>query len=233
MGGAALLLDARIDSVRRCPRCGEAFDMPQRGPGRRPIWCSPRCRRLASAERVAARNAGVAVRVVEVPRAHRPDFLARLQLPSMDILEQLFLSADFQCLRLLSKLLQRYTKGELSAELRTYMEAFGAAVNQHHALAEDPDQQGAMYDIKRLREHLRADARHAADRQRELSTLRAELVAKNTLIAQLRTDLTQLQAHAHASAIDSRDTGLGPPLSRQQRRAAQRTTHKNKQNPAG
>jgi hypothetical protein len=66
-------LAARTDITRTCPRCATVFDMPDRGRGRRPVWCSPACRRLASAERVAARNAGSAVTVVEVPRAHRPD----------------------------------------------------------------------------------------------------------------------------------------------------------------
>lgn len=238
MSREAVSLEARTDTVRRCPRCDEAFDMPQRGPGRRPIWCSPRCRRLASAERAAARNAGAAVQVVEVPRAHRPDPHARLELPSMHTLERLFLSSDHQCRELLSTLLQRYTDGELSTELRTAMEAFGASISQHHTLTKDPDYQVAMYDVRRLREHLRFEAQHAADRQRELSALRAELITKYTVIAQLRSDLARLQApqvHAYIDTpiIAPGDAGPSPQLSRQQRRAAQRSAHKNRQDSTG
>lgn len=51
-------LAARTDTTRTCPRCGTVFELPKRGRGRRPVWCSGARRRLASAERVAARNAG-------------------------------------------------------------------------------------------------------------------------------------------------------------------------------
>ena len=174
------------------------------------------------------------MQVVEVPRAHRPDAQARVELPSMHMLERLFLSSDHQCRELVSTLVQRYTDGEMSAELRTAMEAFGASISQHHALAKDPDYQGAVYDVRRLREHLRFEAQHAADRQRELSALRAELITKNTVISQLRSDLTRLQAHhvdAYTDALIIAPTGAGegPQLSRQQRRAAERSAHKIRQ----
>lgn len=38
------------------------------GTGRRRVWCSPKCRRAAHVERLAAERAGQAVTVVEVPR---------------------------------------------------------------------------------------------------------------------------------------------------------------------
>ena len=53
-----------------CPRCQQALlpdDRPRQG--RRRLWCSDACRRAAHAERRAAERAGMAVRVVEVPRA--------------------------------------------------------------------------------------------------------------------------------------------------------------------
>lgn len=49
-----------------CPNCGAG--VVYRGVGRRPIWCSTRCRNDASLKRLGARRGGVEVRVVEVLR---------------------------------------------------------------------------------------------------------------------------------------------------------------------
>ena len=49
-----------------CPNCGA--DVVYRGIGRRPIWCSTRCRNDAALKRLGARKAAVEVRVVEVLR---------------------------------------------------------------------------------------------------------------------------------------------------------------------
>lgn len=49
-----------------CPNCGAG--VVYRGVGRRPIWCSTRCRNDASLKRLGARRAAVEVRVVEVLR---------------------------------------------------------------------------------------------------------------------------------------------------------------------
>jgi hypothetical protein len=57
-----------------CPNCGASVHY--RGVGRRPIWCSTRCRNDASLKRLGARRAGVEVRVVEVLRQRNPDDLA-------------------------------------------------------------------------------------------------------------------------------------------------------------
>lgn len=60
-----------------CPNCGA--DVVYKGVGRRPVWCSTRCRNDASLKRLGARRAAVEVRVIEVPRhrdggnEHRPD----------------------------------------------------------------------------------------------------------------------------------------------------------------
>lgn len=51
-----------------CPNCGA--NVVYRGVGRRPVWCSTRCRNDASLKRLGARRAAVEVRVVEVLR-HR------------------------------------------------------------------------------------------------------------------------------------------------------------------
>lgn len=49
-----------------CPNCGAK--VIYRGLGRRPVWCSTRCRNDASLKRLSARRAAVEVRIVEVPR---------------------------------------------------------------------------------------------------------------------------------------------------------------------
>ena len=182
-------LAARVDTTRTCLRCGTVFDMPDRGRGRRPVWCSPACRRLASAERVAARNAGSAVTVVEVPRSHRPDPDARLAIPSMGTLARLFLSSPVLCRQLLETLVHRYSHDTLHAELRADMEAFAASIHQQQNLAADPEYRRAMEDVTRLRRHLQLEADRAEDRRRELATLRAELLTKTTLITRLRAEL--------------------------------------------
>lgn len=59
--------DADLDGGT-CPNCGA--DVVYRGVGRRPVWCSTRCRNDASLKRLGARRAAVQVRIVEVAR-HR------------------------------------------------------------------------------------------------------------------------------------------------------------------
>lgn len=60
---------AQSDSTA-CPNCGAS--VVYRGVGRRPVWCSTRCRNDASLKRLGARRAAVEVRVVEVIR-NRPE----------------------------------------------------------------------------------------------------------------------------------------------------------------
>lgn len=73
---------------RTCPNCGGA--VVYRGVGRRPVWCSTRCRNDAALRRLGARKGAVEVRLVEIPRP-RPrgasDPVPRAsshQLPSAD-----------------------------------------------------------------------------------------------------------------------------------------------------
>lgn len=54
------------DDVTTCPNCGAV--VVYRGVGRRPVWCSTRCRNDASLRRLGARRGAIEVRVVEVPR---------------------------------------------------------------------------------------------------------------------------------------------------------------------
>lgn len=57
--------------IGTCPNC--ASPVVYRGVGRRPIWCSTRCRNDASLKRLGARRAAVEVRVVEVFRQRTDD----------------------------------------------------------------------------------------------------------------------------------------------------------------
>ena len=54
------------EDVSTCPNCGAV--VVYRGVGRRPVWCSTRCRNDAALKRLGARRAGIEVRVVEVIR---------------------------------------------------------------------------------------------------------------------------------------------------------------------
>jgi hypothetical protein len=219
-----VVLEARTDCGRVCPRCGEAFDVPAKGPGRRPLWCSPRCRRLASAERVAARRAGAAVRVIEVPRSHRPDPDARLPLPSMHTLERLFLSSDYHCRTLLEDLAHRYSTGAMGDELRVVVQRFAAAVRLQQALSDDPAYRRARDEAERLRQHLGRDAERAEQRDRELARLRSEAAE----VCSLRARVAELESALAGVGHPEQPAGQHAPaaLSRQQRRAAQRAARK-------
>ncbi len=59
------------EDIGSCPNC--ASPVVYRGVGRRPIWCSARCRNDASLKRLGARRAAVEVRVVEVFRLQPND----------------------------------------------------------------------------------------------------------------------------------------------------------------
>ena len=50
--------------ARTCPQCGEPVQYG--GVGRRPVWCSTRCRNDAALTRRGARLGGIEVRLVEV-----------------------------------------------------------------------------------------------------------------------------------------------------------------------
>lgn len=225
MGAEPVVLAARTDSIRVCPRCGQEFEMPRKRRGPQPLWCSPRCRRLASAERLAARNAGAAVRIVEVPRAHLHDPDARLPLPSMNTLARLFLSSDYQCQILIEELEQRHAAGALSGQLHAVVQRFAASVHRHQTLRDDPAYRRAHADIERLREQLRRDADHTQQRDHELTRLRREAAE----IWRLRARVADLEAALDAGAGGRPPEPVGQhqaTLSRQQRRAAQRATRK-------
>lgn len=195
--------------------------MSPRSRGRRQIWCSPRCRRLASAERVAAQNAGAAVRVVEVPRAHRPDADARLPAPSMDVLARLFLSSEFQCRQLLESLVIRYAADKLGDELRAAVDRLATTVHRQQALADDPAYRQAVEDVQQLRQRLAFDAQCSDAREAEIVNLRSELRRKDGEIENLREELARAQTDG-----DRSPQRASPAASRQQRRAFERASRK-------
>jgi hypothetical protein len=102
-----------------CPRCGLPIDAPLPGDGprrgRRRIWCSTACRRAAHAERVAAERAGVAVRVIEVPRrspaVQQSVFVPRP--PTVADIEKHVLDDPQNCAWLLAEITARARRKEL------------------------------------------------------------------------------------------------------------------------
>lgn len=58
--------DPSSDEASKCPNC--AAPVIYGGVGRRPIWCSTRCRNDAALQRLGARRGAIEVRVVEVSR---------------------------------------------------------------------------------------------------------------------------------------------------------------------
>lgn len=75
------------EDVRSCPNCGGT--VVYRGVGRRPIWCSARCRNDAALQRLGARKRAIEVRLVEVPRYRARDVQAvsksRAEAPSQPL----------------------------------------------------------------------------------------------------------------------------------------------------
>lgn len=57
------------DAIRKCPRCGGP--VVYNGRGRRPVWCSARCRNEAAIVRRGAREGAVEIRMIEVPKQPR------------------------------------------------------------------------------------------------------------------------------------------------------------------
>ena len=58
------------EEQRGCPQCGAP--VYYEGRGRRPVWCSSRCRNIAAVTRRGAREAAVQIRMVDVPKAPKP-----------------------------------------------------------------------------------------------------------------------------------------------------------------
>lgn len=57
------------EAIRKCPRCGGP--VIYHGRGRRPVWCSARCRNEAAVVRRGAREAAVEIRMIDVSKQPR------------------------------------------------------------------------------------------------------------------------------------------------------------------
>ncbi len=58
------------EELQGCPQCGAPVSYGRRG--RRPVWCSSRCRNVAAVTRRGAREAAVQIRMIDVPKAPKP-----------------------------------------------------------------------------------------------------------------------------------------------------------------
>lgn len=65
-GGVTIASESSETAAPNCPNCGGP--VVYRGVGRRPVWCSTKCRNDAAAKRRGARLGAVEVRLVHVPR---------------------------------------------------------------------------------------------------------------------------------------------------------------------
>lgn len=66
---------------RVCPRCSNPVP-PRRSPHGRPaVWCSPRCRKAASAQRRAAQQAGIPVRIERIEYVREVEKIRRVEVP--------------------------------------------------------------------------------------------------------------------------------------------------------
>jgi len=101
-----------------CPRCCRSLppEIDQKRRGRRRIWCSDDCRRQAHAERVAAERAGLAVRVVEVPRTALPP--RNRPLTAAETAE-LVLADQSSCIALLEALTEQARRKQLDNQVRS------------------------------------------------------------------------------------------------------------------
>jgi hypothetical protein len=70
---------AELDSARVCPRCGAPVPPRRSSRGRPALWCSPTCRKAASADRRAAHRVDAPVRIVEVERVR--EIVRRIEVP--------------------------------------------------------------------------------------------------------------------------------------------------------
>lgn len=114
----------------------------------------------------------------------------------------------------------------MGEQLGAVVQRFAAAIRRHQSLAEDPGYRQAREQVQRLGEQLRRDVERGQQRDRELARLRQEV----TEVWRLRTRLAELESLLDAltghPAHDTEQHHQATPLSRQQRRAAQRATGK-------
>lgn len=101
---------------RGCPQCGATVSYA--GRGRRPVWCSSRCRNIAAVTRRGAREAAVQIRMIDVPKAPKP---RPERTPTQEERDQSAISRVARSSRLsrdlLVRLRSRRQRGELDSEV--------------------------------------------------------------------------------------------------------------------
>ena len=104
------------EAPRRCAQCGATVSYG--GRGRRPVWCSSRCRNIAAVTRRGAREAAVQVRMIDVPRTPKP---RPERTPTQQEREEAAVSRVVRSSRLtrdvLVRLRSRRSRGELDSEV--------------------------------------------------------------------------------------------------------------------
>src|SRR6476620_6829824 len=105
-----------VEEPRGCPQCGAPVSYS--GRGRRPVWCSSRCRNIAAVTRRGAREAAVEIRMIDVPRAPKP---RPERTPTQEERDQSAISRVARSSRLsrdlLDRLRVRRQRGELDSEV--------------------------------------------------------------------------------------------------------------------
>lgn len=88
------------------------------GRGRRPVWCSSRCRNIAAVTRRGAREAAVQIRMIDVPKAPKPRPERTSTREERDELAISRVSrSSGLCRDLLVRLRKRRLRGELDSEV--------------------------------------------------------------------------------------------------------------------
>ena len=100
------------EELRRCPQCGAPVSYG--GRGRRPVWCSSRCRNTAAVTRRGAREAAVEIRMIDVPKAPKP---RPVHVPTREERDESALSRVARSSRLTRQLLDRLERRRLAGEL--------------------------------------------------------------------------------------------------------------------
>lgn len=100
------------EQLRRCPQCGAPVSYG--GRGRRPVWCSSRCRNTAAVTRRGAREAAVQIRMIDVAKAPKP---RPVHAQTREERDESALSRVAGSARLTRQLLDRLERRRLAGEL--------------------------------------------------------------------------------------------------------------------
>jgi hypothetical protein len=104
------------EELKGCPQCGAPVFYA--GRGRRPVWCSSRCRNIAAVTRRGARQAAIQVRMIDIPRTPKP---RPEHTPTREERDESAISRVARSSRLTQELLVRlecrWRAGELDSEV--------------------------------------------------------------------------------------------------------------------